>query len=126
MARKPPKPKTWLQVAVANAGFRKGYRAIMWSLSWVMAREALGYDPSVDEVAEWWAEPRRTAFAEQQAFRAAFPTLLTPAPMFESLAAQRKIKDLVRRVKNIENLRKASSIELEKLALEIAMMQATG
>jgi hypothetical protein len=125
MARKPLKPKNWLQVAVANAGFRKAYRAMMWALSWAIAQEALGHDPSVDDVATWWGEPRRTAFSEQQAFREAFPTLLTPAPMFESVAAQRKIKDLVRRMKDIEKLRKASPIELEKLALEIAMMQAS-
>lgn len=111
---------------MANAGFRKAYRAVMWAVSWAIAQEALGHDPSVEEVAKWWELPRRTAFSEQQAFREAFPTLLTPALMFESSVAQRKIKDLVRRIKDIEKLRGGSSIELEKLALEIAMMHASG
>jgi hypothetical protein len=117
--------QTWLEVAIKNAGFRTGIKAVSWMLSWVVVREVLGYDPSVDEVAEWWKQSRRTAFREQDAFRKAFPEFLTPAPMYESAEAQAKLAELMRRVKNLETMRKASTKDLDGFALEIAMLPAS-
>lgn len=78
------RPVTWLEVAVRNAGMRKAMTAVSWAHTWAIAREALGHDPTVEEVADWWKMPRRSAFREQAIFREAFPTLETPAKIYES------------------------------------------
>jgi hypothetical protein len=85
MALKRRPPRTWLEVAVVNAGFRDAIRALNWANSWavVWAKKG-GEEPTVEEVAEWWAMGRRTAFRDQAAFRKAFPTLESPAAMYQS------------------------------------------
>lgn len=83
----PKRKPTWLEIAVHNGGFRKATKALVWAHQWAVVREALGHDPSVDEVAEWWKAPRRTAFREQAAFRDCFPTLDSPAPLYENPVA---------------------------------------
>lgn len=91
MAKKRP-ARTWLEVAVANAGMRTGVRAMTWAYEWAVTRESLGHDPSVEEVAEWWALTRRTAFREQAAFREAFPTLESPAAIYSSPQARAALR----------------------------------
>jgi len=78
------RPVTWIEVAVKNGGFRKGNTALVWATCWAIVREVNGQEPSVEEVADWWKTPYRTAYREQAAFRAAFPMLDTPARIFES------------------------------------------
>ena len=63
------KPRTWLEVAILNGGLRDAIKALTWAHSWIHVQVALGRDPTVEEVAEWWNESRRTAFREQAAFR---------------------------------------------------------
>lgn len=75
---------TWLEVAVRNAGIRKAMTATTWAYCWAITREAIGHDPSVEEVADWWKTSRATAFREQAAFRQAFPTLESPAAIYDS------------------------------------------
>jgi hypothetical protein len=75
---------TWLDVAVTNAGMRRGTTGMVWAYQWAVVRESLGREPSVDEVAEWWAMNRRKAFRDQAAFREAFPMLDTPAQIYAS------------------------------------------
>ena len=72
----------------AQRWFAGRYAAMMWVMSWSAVREADGEPPSVDRVAEWWRESRRTAFREQDAFRKAFPTLLTPEKIDEQPAVR--------------------------------------
>ena len=82
------RPVTWLELAVRNAGIRAAMTAITWAYEWATTREALGHEPTVEEVADWWSMARRTAFREQAAFRRAFPTLETPAPIYASEEAR--------------------------------------
>lgn len=81
-----------MEVAVANAGLRQSFRAFSWALNWATVREAIGHDPTVEEVAEWWNASVRTTFREQAAFRKAFPTLESPGKIFEDPEARSAIK----------------------------------
>jgi hypothetical protein len=53
-----------------------------WAVSWAITRQSLGRDPTVEQVAERWSLSRRAALREQDAFRAAFPMLQSPATLF--------------------------------------------
>ena len=100
-----PKPKrqpTWLEVAVHHGGFRKGAKALLWANSWIFVREALGRDPSVDEVAEWWNESRRTAFREQAAFRECFPMLDTPEALYADPERRAKIAEAAQALNELD------------------------
>lgn len=88
---KQKRPLTWIELAVVNAGMRTAFKAINWAHSWAVARESLGHDPTVEEVADWWNMSRRTAFRDQAAFREAFPTLADPSPMYASEEARAAI-----------------------------------
>jgi hypothetical protein len=82
------RPTTWLEVAIRNAGLRKAITATNWAYCWAVTREALGHEPTVEEVADWWKMSRRTAFREQATFRAAFPDLESPAKIYETAEAR--------------------------------------
>lgn len=71
-----------MEVAVRNGGFRDAIKALDWAHSWIHVQVALGHDPSVDEVAEWWNMSRRSAFRNQASFRKCFPTLESPAAIY--------------------------------------------
>ena len=86
---------TWLDVAVSNGGFRNAVKALSWAHSWVHVQVALDRDPSVDEVAEWWNTPRRSAFREQSAFRMCFPMLESPAAIYSTDEAMQKVRRTV-------------------------------
>ena len=79
---KQKRPSTWLEVAVRNGGMRAAVTAMSWAYCWAVTREALGHEPTVEEVADWWNMSRRSAFREQAAFRKAFPTMENPAPIY--------------------------------------------
>ena len=81
---KQKRPMTWLEVAVRNGGMRAATTAMSWAYCWAVTREAIGHEPSVDEVADWWNMARRTAFREQAAFRKSFPTLDSPAAIYST------------------------------------------
>ncbi|HEX2574934.1 MAG TPA: hypothetical protein VHK88_01210 [Aquihabitans sp.] len=104
MARSPKqkRPATWIEVAVGNGGFRKALKALAWAHSWIYVQVALGRDPSVDEVAEWWNESRRTAFREQAAFRECFPHLDSPAAIYERPGMREQIEDSVAQLAKVE------------------------
>jgi hypothetical protein len=112
MAPKARKPATWIEVAVANGGFRKALKALTWAHSWGIVREARGHDPSADEVAAYWHEPRRTTFREQAAFRECFPTLDNPAPIFDSAAARSNLRRLADAAEQLERPNDASILQL--------------
>ena len=86
---------TWWDLSVTRAGFRGADIACKWAYKWGGAREALGHEPSVDEVAKFWRISRRTAFREQAGFREVFPEFETPAPFYESAESRASIRQLV-------------------------------
>jgi hypothetical protein len=106
-----------MEVGVANAGIRQTFRAISWALDWATARGALGGDPSVDQVAEWWNQSRRTAFRNQAAFREAFPTIESPAEMFATPEAQQAFQDVADALDGLSALKQARAIERASVAL---------
>ena len=73
-----------MEVAVSNAGIRKAISGLGWAYTWAIARESLGHDPSVEEVAGWWHQSLRTTYRNQSAFRQAFPMLDSPAKIYEA------------------------------------------
>lgn len=85
------KRATWLEVAVRNGGMRAAVSAMSWAYSWAVTREAIGHEPSVEEVADWWNMSRRSAFREQAAFRKAFPTLENPARIYSTPEAREAV-----------------------------------
>lgn len=103
--------RTWLEVAVARTGLRNGVRALSWAYTWAVVRESAGHDPTVEEVAEWWAASLRTTYREQAAFRQAFPELADPAKLYENEASRTalaKMADFGDKMDNWKADRKAS------------------
>src|SRR4051794_10675748 len=98
----PKRQETWIEVAVGNGGFRKAITALRWAHSWIYVQVALGHDPSVDEVAAWWNESRRTSFREQAAFRECFPNLDTPAPLYAGKGQREGVARSVKRLAKVE------------------------
>jgi hypothetical protein len=92
VAQGPGRQVTWMEVAAKNAGIRRGISGLGWAYAWAVARESLGHDPSVEEVADWWRQSHRTAYRNQAAFRKAFPTLETPQRIFEQPQAREAIR----------------------------------
>jgi len=116
---------TWLELAFRNAGFRKGQTALVWALMWAVTRESKGSDPTVDEVAAWWKENERTAYREQAAFRAAFPTLETPAKIFEVPEVRARIAKLAKEGDDMEARKKARRRIPESLILDLGLGHPT-
>ena len=107
--------KTWLEYAVVTAGLRTGIRGMTWAYEWGVTREALGHEPDVEEVAEYWGLTRRTAFREQAAFREAFPKFETPARIYESeeaRAALKKHADFGDKIEELGERRRARKAEV--------------
>ena len=113
---------TWLELAVRNGGLRHGVRAMTWALSWGLARESVGHDPSVDEVADYWKSSRRTAFRDQASFRKAFPDFETPAPIFASEEAAQRIRALAARADELEASIKGGSRRLDTAVMELGLL----
>jgi hypothetical protein len=128
MAKKLQRKATWLDVAVTNAGLRRGIRALDWAYSWAVVRAAQdGREPTVEEVAEWWGQPRRTAFRDQADFRAAFPNLDSPAAIYASPEAQEMAARHAAFGKKVEDWateRKKRKQEKELSSLRIAQLPA--
>src|ERR1035437_1142962 len=116
-----PRRVTWMEVAVRNAGLRKGQTALVWALSWAVTRKSLGRDPSAEEVAAWWKESVRTAYREQSAFRDAFPTLDTPAKIFEDPAARVKVAKVARAGDELQVQKKARKMVPDLTILELGL-----
>jgi hypothetical protein len=123
LARK--KQQTWLEVAVRNGGFIKAGRAMKWAFFWAMAREDLGHDPTVDEVADWWYDSRRTAFRRQEAFRECFPMLESPALMFESEEAKAKLREMIAAGEELAEAIKGDKSAGDFSILQLGMAPAT-
>ena len=123
MARR--KPRTWLEVAVVNAGFRQGATAITWAYCWAYTRRKLGREPTVEEIAEEWNMSRATAFREQACFRKAFPTLDSPAPMYDTPEAQAQLDKSADTLDEIvEEIGKRRRSRREAGAIAFGLLQA--
>ena len=116
------KPTTWLELAVSTGGFRHGIKAMRWALMWGVAREALGQEPSVEEVGDYWHSSRRTAFRDQAAFRKAFPSFETPAPMFESEAAQAQVGRLAQQFQELAESLRSGTPRLDAAVMQLGML----
>lgn len=119
MATSRQRQATWIEIAVRNGGFRKAIKALTWANSWIHVQFALGRDPSVDEVAEWWNESRRTAFREQAAFRECFPDLETPAAIFDNAKSRAKIEEAAANLAKVE-----ATVRSAKRSVDLDLLQA--
>jgi hypothetical protein len=72
---------TIADVCIARGGLMKGARVQGFIAAWTIASQSMGKPISLDEYAEWWREPRSTAFRHQARFREIFPELQTPQPI---------------------------------------------
>jgi len=85
---KAKRPPTWLEVGIQNGGMRAAVTAMSYAYTWAVTREALGHDPSAEEVAKWWGASERTTYRDQAAFRKAFPMLEDPGRIYASEEAR--------------------------------------
>ena len=115
---------TWVELALKNSGFRNAQNALIWAILWAVTRESLGYDPTVEEVAAWWKENERTAYREKAAFRRAFPTLDSPAPIFENSEVRAKMTNLAKLGDEMEAGKKAKRRIPESMILDIGLGHA--
>jgi len=116
---------TWIEVALRNSGFRNAQNAMLWAILWAVTRESKGSDPTAEEVAAWWKENERTAYREQAAFRKAFPTLESPAPIFASPEMRAKMAKLAKQGDEMEAAKKARRRIPESTILDIGLGLAT-
>lgn len=85
----------------ANAGMRNAVRGLKFAMAWGIATAELGREPeNIEEYADVLEESRATAFRDQQAFRKAFPTEVSPARMNEVSGMQKRYEELVRTLRN--------------------------
>lgn len=89
MKKLDPSNTTLLELAYGRTGsMLKAARVVAFVTAWGAVRDDLGRSPSVDEYADWWREPRATAFRHRQLFREVFPTLETPDPVLDLIGQQ--------------------------------------
>lgn len=77
------RPVSLIELCVDRAGYRRGGKVMAFVVAWQKAEQDLGRRPSVEEYAEWWKQPRRTAFNELEYFREAFPEFAYPDELLE-------------------------------------------
>lgn len=91
---------TFAELGWRNAGLSATTRGLKFALGWGLATAELGREPaSVKEYADVMEESRATAFRDQQAFRKAFPSEVTPLRMNEVSGAQQRYDELWRRLR---------------------------
>lgn len=116
------RPTTWIEVAVRNGGFRNAIKALSWAHSWIHVQVALDRDPSVDEVAEWWAMSRRTAFREQAAFRECFPALDTPAAIYADPKQKAAVRKTVAVLKGLDAAKRSKQAAKDSDLLDVGLL----
>jgi hypothetical protein len=115
-----------MEVAVGRAGWRQGIRAMTWAYEWAVAREALGDEPSVDQVAEYWKMNRRTAFREQSAFREAFPSLDTPAVIYADPRVRETLQGHARFGEKIDELGEKFRRQIDTIVVRVGSVPYSG
>lgn len=111
------RPPTWLEVAVSNAGVLKATTAILWAWQWGITRADLGYDPTVEEVAEWWNASARTCYRYLAAFRKSFPGLADPTAFVDQAEVKPAIESAARSMANFAERMKSRTKTTEDLAI---------
>jgi hypothetical protein len=91
---------TPFEIAYAKTGsILKASRVLAFVTAWGVVRRELGRQPTVDEYAKFWREPRRTAYKHLEEFREAFDRCDWPDPvldrMEEGAAGRLDASDLV-------------------------------
>lgn len=81
-----------LQLAAQRVGLRKAMKVLSFMVAWDHARDQLGYEPTIDQYAEWWKESAATAYRHQQVFREAFPGETTPSRLLDLAAEQANVR----------------------------------
>lgn len=117
---------TWIETAVRNAGIRKAMTGLTWAYCWAIARQSIGHSPSVEEVADWWTDPYRTAYRNQAAFRAAFPDLDTPAIIFESPEANQLLDGAYRAIVHADRGKAWRKSSLEVGVVKLGLLSPPG
>lgn len=115
---------TWVEMGLRNAGFLKTQTALLWAMQWAVTRESIGSDPSVEEVAAWWNQNERTAYRQQAAFRSAFPTLESPAPIFADPSVRAKMETMAKQADDFAAQRKTKRRIPESIILELGFGRA--
>jgi hypothetical protein len=104
-----PKPRrvpTWAEVAVSRVGMRKTLHVFQFAMGWGLATASLGREPeSVEEYAEHMEISRAKAFRDQQEWREAFPTELTPYHFNDVSGAQARYDEAWRRLKDLKKVK---------------------
>ncbi len=80
------RPLTLLEYAHRRVGLRNSMRVMTYMVSWQIAREDLGYEPTAEQYGQWWKESPATAYREQALFRQAFPNESNPARLLDLTA----------------------------------------
>lgn len=84
-----PRQVTLTELAIRNAGVRKGFHALMYIAQWGIAHDADESVVTADQLAVWWKESRATSFRNQAHFRLAFPDEATPERLWELAAIEK-------------------------------------
>lgn len=124
MPKRPSRSPTWIEVAVSNAGFRKANTALVWAMCWAIVREVIADDPTVEQVADWWSTPYRTAYREQAAFREAFPTLDSPTQMLDAPETREHIANLAKAMQRSDEKKKSRRALPDLSVLQLGMARA--
>jgi hypothetical protein len=75
---------------------------------------------------EYWAtDSRRTAFPEQAAWRECFPTLETPAVMFDTPEMQARVKPMVKAGDDLITAMQEGKKEVDLSILQLGMAAAS-
>jgi hypothetical protein len=103
-----------LEVAVSNAGMRKGMRGAQFAVEWaIAAADGVEFDGSVtDQVRAylaWWEDNNeRSAWRHLGEFREAFPGEETPARLAEQLAP--RFEEMVARLRELQSSRRRRAL----------------
>lgn len=115
---------TIFEVAVKGGGLRRAIKAVLWAYTWSVCAEDLGYQPTAEEVAEWWNEPVRTAYREQAAFRACFPTLTDPGVLTSRPDAREAIRQGLQLARTIDRKTQGRRPSPDSAVVALGMLPA--
>ncbi len=109
---------------MSRVGILGARSALLWAIVWNVARQSLGHEPTVEEVAEWWKSSVRTAYREQARFREAFPELDSPAAIFDAPETKARV-DAILGSEGIFGRKSRRESPPETAVLKIGMLPAS-
>lgn len=79
------RPVTLVEAVHQRTGsFLRTGQIVAFINAWAVARDKLGREPTVEEYAAYWKQPRRSAYREQARFREAFPDYESPSEVIDA------------------------------------------